>query len=345
MGKLKGFFRIVIAGIIAVCILSVCSLLYNYTGVHISNTTDGATDYLWEPNQLRISMSEGYSYLVMDERGYNNSYPAQGDEIDILVVGSSHMEASQVQAEEGTTYLLNSLLSDRRVYNIGISGHRFPVCVRNLQEAMDTYQPTQYVIVETEIVKVPEEDMEAVLAGTHKELGSHDSGIIYYVQKYLPAVSSVYGQLNSWIKASGESMVSNNKFISFAEEKADTEEISASYEATFREFIKYAAKATEGTNTQLMIMYHPHFYLNKDGAIRENEDKAYLELFAKVCEEEGVVFVDMTERFLDMYEEHHWFPHGFSNTVLGIGHLNEHGHEAIAQELYETIIDLEKGVQ
>ncbi len=345
MRKVKAFFRIIVAGMISVCILSICSLVYNYTGVHITNTTDKATDYLWEPNQIRISLAEGYSYLVMDERGYNNSYPVEGDEIDILIVGSSHMEASQVQAEEGTSYLLNSLLNDRNIYNIGISGHRFPVCVQNLQAAMDEYQPTQYMIVETEDAKIPEADMRAVLDGTFAELPSRDSGLIYYVQKYLPAVSSVYGQINSWMSASKESMKSNNSFISFAAENETADEISESYEVLFREFIAYAAQSTKGTQTQLIIMHHPQVFLDKDGSVRANEEQAYIDLFAKVCEEEGIIFVDMTEAFKQMYEEHYWFPHGFSNTVLGVGHLNEHGHEAIAQELYEAIIENEKGVQ
>ena len=66
------FIKITFSGCMAVIILSMISIFYNYTGVHIENKT-GATDYIWEPEQLRTNMTEGFAWLRMDEFGFNNT--------------------------------------------------------------------------------------------------------------------------------------------------------------------------------------------------------------------------------------------------------------------------------
>lgn len=59
------------------------------------------------------------------------------------------MEAFQVGQKESLTYLLNSMLGNWSIYNIGISGHTFPICVDNLNAAVQKYRPSKYIIVET----------------------------------------------------------------------------------------------------------------------------------------------------------------------------------------------------
>lgn len=61
------------AGIIAMVPLSATTIFYKNTGVHIV-TESGATDYAWFPEQKMSTMTEGYSWIRMDENGYNNSY-------------------------------------------------------------------------------------------------------------------------------------------------------------------------------------------------------------------------------------------------------------------------------
>ena len=47
------------------------------------------------------------------------------------------------------------------------------------------------------------------------------------------------------------------------------------------------------------------------------------------------------DEYIRMYKEDHVVPNGFSNTRLGLGHINKYGHTAMANVLYETIKDLE----
>ena len=66
-------------------------------------------------------------------------------------------------------------------------------------------------------------------------------------------------------------------------------------------------------------------------------DTDFVKKFATYCEQSGVYFVDMSKTFFVEYIENHILPYGFSNTSVGTGHLNKHGHRMIAEKLYEII--------
>ena len=112
-----------IAGILALVILSVINIPYFYTGIHIDNPS-GATDYIWESGQIRTNMTEGYAWLTMDQYGFNNTdenaEKAMQDGVDILLMGSSHMEAMEVAEDENLGYLLNERISDKNNIKNGL---------------------------------------------------------------------------------------------------------------------------------------------------------------------------------------------------------------------------------
>ena len=133
--------KLMIAIILAIIVLSSFSLFYYHTGLRVKSIS-GATDYSWEPNTLMSTMKEGFSWIRTDTNGYNNvSIPNQ---IDILLMGSSHMEAVQVAQNENTAEVLNKILPELNTYNIGISGHTIYRCVDNALEAIRYFKPGGY---------------------------------------------------------------------------------------------------------------------------------------------------------------------------------------------------------
>ena len=100
---IKTVVRVIVAGMVALIILSIFTMVYHFTGVHISNPS-GATDYYWAPNQLKTTMTEGFSWFRMDENGFNNK--TIPDKVDILLMGSSHMEAVNVTQSDTTSSVL-----------------------------------------------------------------------------------------------------------------------------------------------------------------------------------------------------------------------------------------------
>lgn len=130
-----------IAGVVSLIILSAITIAYSHSGVHVSNETS-ATDYKWESHQFRSNMTEGFSWLRMNGDGFNNSFEiAESKNMDILLVGSSHMEAVNVAKNRNVGFLLNESFEELTTYNIGVSGHTIYQCVNNLPNAISYYNP------------------------------------------------------------------------------------------------------------------------------------------------------------------------------------------------------------
>ena len=327
--------RMIVAGVISIIILSLFSMVYSNTGVHISNGT-GATDYKWEPYQFKSTMSEGWSWFRFDSEGFNNSFDISSEEqIDILLMGSSHMEAVNVSSNANTGYLLNEYLPDMRTYNIGISGHDIYRCAGNLESAVDYYDPSGYVVIETDRVMLDQNMMTAVIDGTITPIPSHDKGMVYRVQKYIPCVLPLYRALDNW-RNNEQSVETENEKI------RDLNASDEQYKELLDRFIALISHSADGR--KVIIVYHPETVLNDNGNMLCENDK-YVRMFDDACGNNGVVFVDMYDDFNDIYESDHILAHGFSNTAIGTGHLNETGHELIAKRLAACIEELEHGIE
>ena len=61
------------------------------------------------------------------------------------------------------------------------------------------------------------------------------------------------------------------------------------------------------------------------------------ESFRRLSEENGLVFLDLTDRFVSALEEDHELLFGFANTAPGRGHINSRGHELFAEGVYGLI--------
>lgn len=321
------FSNFIIAIFISLIFMSAFCLVYNYTGCHITNP-DGATDYKWESRQYFSTMKEGFSWFRFDKNGYNNldDSPFSENPITTLLIGSSHMEAVQIPKNKNTGSLLNNLTS-KRVYNIGISGHGIFTCVSNLKSAIEVFNPKETVIIETGTVTLNEKSMQQVIEKNYPKIKSNDHGLIYLIQKTVPAIKSLYKSITEWKD------VSKIKKPSPANMTPIT--LTDEYKAILNNFLMYAKESVG--EQRLIIFYHPTAKLDDNGLFYDNNDKEFLNIFAASCKNNGIDFIDMTEDFSELYFRDYKFAHGFPNTAISTGHLNADGHRLIANKLFEAI--------
>ncbi len=318
------FVKISVAAVLSIAILSVISFFYTFTGIHITSQT-GATDYVWQKNQLMVNMKEGFSYVKMDENGFNNAEIYR--DIDILLMGSSHMEAYQVRQSENCASLLNEYLPDFNTYNIGISGHTIYRIVDNIDSALKEYSPSKYVLIETNTVELDIKKMNEVLYGNASAIESHDSGILFYLQK-IPAFKPLYNQFDNWLNVKSDKGTDE-----FVEEKTIPEE----YIETLKLFLNNIKKEADTYGVTPIIFYAPNESLASDGTLHFSTNQKYYDVYKKICESYGIIFVDMSTSFQSLYKDEKVLAHGFSNTAVGTGHLNKYGHKAVAATLAAEI--------
>lgn len=315
--------KVVSAGMLAILLLSVFFFFYRYTGVK-ENTENGATDFKWQPKQYANTLEEGFAIVRGDLNGYNNKaevYEKSQLGIDTLVMGSSHMEAVQFDNSKNVSAILNELLPDEVSYNIGMSEHTIYTCVKNLNTAYNTYNPKKRIVIETSTVRLDIKKISQVLNKTYPTLRENNSGVIYLLQR-IPAVKAIGLKLNSW-----RDIGVNKKEIESIPEPNN-------YLDTINTFVKHIRDQIP-LDIEIYIIYHPNTGVEYDGQYKRQNDEEYRAFFDKACNEYGIKFVDMTYIFQNDYYTNHRLAHGFSNTGIGIGHLNSIGHKLIADELYQ----------
>ena len=115
MNVIKNILKIAGAGIVAVALLSGIFAFYYLQPAHIDNT-QGNTDYVWIANSRWLKMTEGISWGRFDADGYNNKAVVENP--DIMVLGSSHTEATNVpQGSDFSSLLGEKLAGEFSVYN------------------------------------------------------------------------------------------------------------------------------------------------------------------------------------------------------------------------------------
>ncbi|MCI8315442.1 MAG: hypothetical protein HFH74_10485 [Lachnospiraceae bacterium] len=345
-GVIIWLLKCFVAGIVAVAILSVFSLFYYNHGIRKTSET-GATDYSWE-NQFHSVGYEGFAWGINDANGYNNAYTLDKEDIDILLMGSSHMNAYNVPQKCSVSYLLNYLMQTSGmgygVYNIGMEGHTFFMCSDNLEDALEAYSPQKYVIMETRSVKLSIESMEEVLTGTRKRTPAFDSGLIYYMQK-VPYFCLLHRQIRDMCDLNDASLAENDNDTATKADNSNSGDtlvnIDSVYNTQLNRYMEKLAKEASGYKVKLLVFYMPNICINDDGTVGTVGNPQDIAEFASACRNYGIEFLDMSGIFLENYRQNYELPFGFSNTEAGKGHLNRRGHELVANALFDKIMEIE----
>lgn len=332
MKIVKGLLKTALAGILAVAILSGLFFFYTFMPIHKANK-GGNTDYIWPENARWFKMTEGISTGKFDANGFNNLQVIE--EPDILILGSSHMEATDVNQEESMTVVLNDLLKDQfQAYNMGISGHTLTKIANYLPVTLDMYKDKmpKYIVIEISNPVIKQSAVDNILNHKVPVDPSYDTGLIAKLQS-VPFFRLVYQQTSGGLL---KLFMPETKGSGAAEKPAVISE--AAYDGMFT----YLQETMENSGARLILLYQPTGQLQKDGSVKFESDPEAIAMMTQKCQDHGFTFVDMTEPFTQLYETSHKLPHGFVTGEIGVGHLNADGHAVMAQTLADTITRLEQ---
>lgn len=338
MKIVKGFGKFLLAGITACAIISIILCVYSLTPVHIENPEKN-TDYIWEPNSRWVTMTEGIGGGKYDANGFNNVKVMENP--DIIIVGTSHVEGKNVTQKENMSFILNDMFEGKHeIYNMGISGHHFYKTCQYIPASLDRFEVTpKLVLVESTIVELSKEQVEAAINGTVEFTPSHSEGLIAFLQK-IPIFRVLYHQMEDGLFDLFMPELQATTVVNQVPEVNVQTQVNVDLEA-YELMFDYLASIEEEYNTEIVIFYHPEEVLEDDGTIsfKNNECSP---VFASEASKKGIDFIDMQSYFEKMYYEEHKVPHGFITGKAAYGHMNADGHSAIADVLYDVIVKMEE---
>lgn len=314
MKKLPWIVKALIAGLLAFLVLNVFSFFYyNVPARAIDNSF--VTDYKWPSNSFHSLMTEGFGFGTVNNDGYNNPYDYKKDtNVDILFMGSSHIEGFNIAKNKNAAAVLSEI-SGETVYNVGISEHTLLKCLSSIGDAYIKYEPKDYIVIETMTVSFYDDEIKSALSREDK-LPAYSDGIMNVLQnfKYLKLVYYQYNNLKE-NSSKGNKAITNEELLNK---------------------LLQEAKNNCG-NSKLVIVFHPTVSIDNDGNITTSYSKEDEQLLNKLCEENGITFINLEETFINYYLSEYKLPHGFCNTTIGSGHLNETGHYLMAKKINEVM--------
>ena len=328
-----------VALIISVVLLSLFSLFY-YNPPIASKQPDRSTNYKYIPNKTWSYMTEGYGYGKTDSLGYNNAYYANLTDPDIVVVGSSHMEALEVPENANCVYLLNELFdkddvpdNNYKCLNLGVSGHSFQVTASNYKSIANKFQGSKYIVIEAFEVEFSSQTLDDIIAEKFSTPMEEKSFLAETMQK-VPFVRALYKKINETKPVqttTAESTDSNNVVYDLNE-----------YTDKLNIVLKKIAEISAENNVEPIIMLHDRFWENEEGEFVFTTDKAYKDAFKKCCDINGIKVIDVSSKMVNEYKNSFAPSYGFANSEPGDGHLNKTGHRIIAETVYEYINEMEE---
>lgn len=318
--------NIVIAAIISFIILNGFSFLFYNIPPRVDDES-GSVDYKWPAKSFYSRGTEGIAWGKVNNDGFNNliDYDESLD-IDILLMGSSHLEGFTVAQKFNVANILNEN-TNFLTYNISISEHTLLNCIFDLESAISKYKPKKYVIIETMNVSFYEDEI-AKFTGGNGKLDSFSSPLLDFLQnfKYLKLLFTQYNNTKGHKTGlKNEGSINNEKLLN--------------------ELFKEAKEVCDKNDVDLVFLYHPTLSFDNEGNVNAVYNREDMNIFKNACIENDIHFINMEDTFINAYKTNKVLPHGFNNTVPGSGHLNKYGHEMIAMEIKKFVEENENDVQ
>ncbi len=300
----------------------------------------GSTTGFLLPGSHGIYGLEGYCVANIDSFGYVNRDMPRSDDY-CIVAGASHTEGLFIPAKDRYSDILNDMLYDDgqlHVINIGKSGNYFSVVLQHLDGILGEFPDAKAIIIETDSLCYDTKALYDSMAQTGYDPGetaealtasmSGKRRLFVKAKQALPLLRLIHKQYYTYLESLERGTPSDILDPVFWEQ-----EYKGDFETALDDLMKFIRKKTD---KQVIILYHPAVKLEEDGSLSfpTNNAEPYYE---KVCRENGIDFIDMTDTFRQAYEQRHVIPYGFANTTPGDGHMNKEAHRMIAEELAKVL--------
>lgn len=333
MDILRKILKVLASGLAAFAIL--CCLMCGYClSPMFTESRFGNTDFVWPAHAPWFQMVEGISWGQFDDWGFNN--PQVIENPDILVLGSSHMEATYIMQEELLSSQLQQLLGgEATVYNMGISGNNLMKSLQYLPRTLEIFEDgPDLILIEANAFGMTQEDVSRILNGEIPSIYAPKPDWQKPILG-LPALRLLAKQKNlglfKLLNPPRKPAPAVDYELPGEPLPADSPEGEV-YDPLF----SYLKDLQDSSGTQILIFYQPTEELQKDGTVFFPQDPM-VRVFEKKCRDSGIGFLDLTGKFQDLYSREHLLPHGFITGRIGTGHLNAHGHRAIAEAVNQWI--------
>ena len=299
------------------------------------DTPNGASDSVREPYSILVHGTEGYAITRIDRNGFTNPDKDLAENY-VLMMGASHSQGKEVASNKKYSVLVNDYLAEDELlhtYNIASDGSYLPSQIKHFKSAVQAFPNAYVTTIEISGTDFSVDELENALnQSEYKESDSaiHFSGLSSMeklrniVKSYIPVLSKI----KKSIEALKEANAPKSEF------QVDVQE----YSKVINECL---AQIRSESEKPIVFIYHPETKIMPDGSMSLKYSSTW-EIFRKACDDNGIDLIDSGEDFIEYYDKYRKVPYGFSNTSFDNGHLNEVGHNIIAEEIIDYLEEIKQ---
>lgn len=337
---------------IANCVLAIiCTLVIAeiFTRLFLTSPSNQMYDpefgWQYRPHTEILHSKEGFARNHVNSIGLNDGEPNMDAKLKVLVLGDSFVEAVQVPQELNFTSLLENAIPDSEFINAGRSD-------ANAAHFIPLMEKFAYLQPDTIVAFVSPSDISALFSDDIRILQYGEDIVALRVnppqkdvmKKYLDPLltrSAFATYMARRAKPLLIELAATFKPSPDATEKAEPDEPQTKQEKQ-REYEMAQVKVmtfilrSMATKKPVTIVFLPDMEFAPNGASSMTRiSSRYARTLEKACKAAKAHCVDPSDHLREAYLKHGNPPFGFSNTKPGKGHLNELGHQAIAESLLD----------
>lgn len=339
-----------LAFILSFLIVNGIMFVYSYDPGWIRRSGN-ATPGIYEPGRRIVNCAEGYSISYVDDNGYINQMADLDEASYILVMGNSQANGNNVMPDEKWITLLNDSMKinaddKSKVYNVSRGGADFCDIVSGFTAALFEFNNPDIIIIQIistdfDISKMKDsliqrkysEDMCA--ASLMREL-SLEQKARNCIKDVFPLLTFFFRekilQMNfDFSNAFYHCQESDKNELIFKSEESNYEK---EYSSALGEMLSLLKENFDG---RIIILNLPAVEIERGGQLQCIASPTE-KVFAQLCKEKDITYLNMSEEYLKCYSEKNIVPYGFSNTRPGYGHLNRDGHKMVAETLQNVCL-------
>lgn len=326
----KKVIMCVMAAVLAFTVVNGITFFYERPLAWI-DTPNGESGAIRTPHKKLVHGTEGYGINNIDSRGFTNlDFPLNDNYV--LMMGASHSQGKEMKADKRYSSLVNKSLSrgkkELATLNISCDGHFLAAIINHFKAAVTKYPNAKCITIQIDNTDYSVRELKEAIIQP-REIDMRSAEEIFEMQNKTSKIKNIIKEnlpLIAMIKNHLETQKNEKNLL---EEESDINK--KEYTVALENALSLIRSQYKGP---IVFLYHPKVNIEQDSSISLNRSKT-IDIFKKCCKDNNIDFIDLGDSFVDYYNKYYELPYGFANTTPGNGHLNEVGHQIMA----DTIID------
>ncbi len=284
------------------------------------------TAFRMQTGDHNVIGTEGYGSITIDGNGFNNDGDFDFRDAKMLFVGSSQTFAEYVSTSENFVSLLNQKNPDAKAYNLGVSGSDFATTFFRIEPLIENFPNSTALAFEIR-ANLPSLEELNEIDKVFKNGDIPDQDAFAKTGNFIVRFGRSLPLRRILLKQYNDSKKEKTTHIT-----TDCDENPFDAEAYRMKLDDVLMKGREkAAGRKIVIFFLPYYELQKDGSLLASTDSLKEGIFRQVCEEHDILYISMEKPFMEAYRTRHILPYGFSNSLMGKGHLNAEGYAIMAE--------------